>query len=462
MLKSTSNNQIENTDAASSCVATTSTPITHPNSLSLPSTTTTSTGNIISLVSLGSPQKSTKLFPWNSTNGNQVQTLNSPTKTVSSSSDVNLALSPLNGSSNVNASSSNNKQIIRPQLMIGNNNRINITSLNRPLNDSIHVLLKKPSNQTILIVSKPQSQSTTNTTNPTSATNLSLNSNQAPSITTPQQFTSSSNNEIQMKDSNKINNILMSMNNSTNNNNSILTNPFLSQLNNKKTRLINDDNNNNLPISYNDNEKPSKSINNPTNLPIINRIFDSTSTNNSSDHNNNNTNNTNLLNQKPIKLIPIKKINQMGPMNITNTATVKTASPSNTINSILTNHDKNATKDETMTNSTSSLNESNTNTSIINSSTQSNRIINEIQDNLVTKIDLQQVDETSNKLDNVSNNDNIMIDNKSTKQTNESNTKITNNKNTKTNSKQVKGDITRCICEMDHDDGFMICCDKCL
>ena len=24
------------------------------------------------------------------------------------------------------------------------------------------------------------------------------------------------------------------------------------------------------------------------------------------------------------------------------------------------------------------------------------------------------------------------------------------------------GDVTRCICEMEHDDGFMICCDKCL
>ena len=37
-------------------------------------------------------------------------------------------------------------------------------------------------------------------------------------------------------------------------------------------------------------------------------------------------------------------------------------------------------------------------------------------------------------------------------------------KNIKTINKlsQKGSDITRCICEMDHDDGFMICCDKCL
>jgi len=28
--------------------------------------------------------------------------------------------------------------------------------------------------------------------------------------------------------------------------------------------------------------------------------------------------------------------------------------------------------------------------------------------------------------------------------------------------KLFAGDVTRCICEMEHDDGFMICCDKCL
>lgn len=31
-----------------------------------------------------------------------------------------------------------------------------------------------------------------------------------------------------------------------------------------------------------------------------------------------------------------------------------------------------------------------------------------------------------------------------------------------TSSTNVTSDVTRCICGMDHDDGFMICCDKCL
>ena len=29
-------------------------------------------------------------------------------------------------------------------------------------------------------------------------------------------------------------------------------------------------------------------------------------------------------------------------------------------------------------------------------------------------------------------------------------------------SQKKSTDITRCICEMNHDDGYMICCDKCL
>ena len=43
--------------------------------------------------------------------------------------------------------------------MLGNNNRINFAHLNRPTKDQIHVVLKKSSNNTIVILSKPQTPS---------------------------------------------------------------------------------------------------------------------------------------------------------------------------------------------------------------------------------------------------------------------------------------------------------------
>jgi [histone H3]-lysine4 N-trimethyltransferase MLL5 len=41
------------------------------------------------------------------------------------------------------------------------------------------------------------------------------------------------------------------------------------------------------------------------------------------------------------------------------------------------------------------------------------------------------------------------------------NNKRRNNVKIENNNKKST-DITRCICEMNHDDGYMICCDKCL
>lgn len=49
-------------------------------------------------------------------------------------------------------------QLHRQQVMLGNNNRLNFAHLQRQSNDNVHVVLKKSSNQTIVIVSKPQSQ----------------------------------------------------------------------------------------------------------------------------------------------------------------------------------------------------------------------------------------------------------------------------------------------------------------
>jgi len=57
--------------------------------------------------------------------------------------------------------------------------------------------------------------------------------------------------------------------------------------------------------------------------------------------------------------------------------------------------------------------------------------------------------------------------NKNTNQTETiNNSSSTTNKNSKKNStnkttRTKLADVTRCICEMDHDDGFMICCDRC-
>ena len=95
-----------------------------------------SNGNIISLVSLTSAQKNSKTFPWNSNSGHPMHSpvLNSPVLETGA-----------------------NKQILRQSVVLNQTTnsptRIGSTRSN---SESIHVLLKKSSNQTIVIVSKPQ------------------------------------------------------------------------------------------------------------------------------------------------------------------------------------------------------------------------------------------------------------------------------------------------------------------
>ncbi len=431
MLKSTANNNIDSSNqsidlASTSCVATPSSSSSSssttlpPTSLNLPATTA---GNIISLVSLGSPQKQTKIFPWNT--AITTTSANSPTKVTSSSSLIDNLNNPVNTVSNTHqptpsssSSSSlssnnnnNNKQILRPQVMLGNNNRINFAHLNRPLNDSIHVVLKKPSNQTIVIVSKP----------------------------TPSSSASTSDQQIKQYDTNqtsniRINNLLMSYNNNNNNNNNnknntLLASSLMNQLNNKTISkdepIMIQTTNNVIPLSSNDNEliKPTitSSLTNTTttttntNMPIINKLFDANN-NNIYKPNENLLNTNDFLNAKPIKLIPIKKLN--APVNIKEDYDLNDKL-------VLTHQTNGISLTLPYITSTNSTTTPNNNPNIINFSNNSDESI-----------------KNSIQLKSKSNNNNNNDDN------------TTNN--------FIKSDVTRCICEMDHDDGFMICCDKCL
>jgi hypothetical protein len=427
MLKSTANNNIDSSNqsidlASTSCVATPSSSSSSttlpPTSLNLPATTA---GNIISLVSLGSPQKQTKLFPWNTATTNTTTSANSPTKVTSSSSSlIDNLNNPVNTVSNTHqttpssssSSNNNNKQILRPQVMLGNNNRINFAHLNRPLNDSIHVVLKKPSNQTIVIVSKP----------------------------TPSSSASTSDQQIKQYDTNqtsniRINNLLMSYSNNNNKNNTLLASSLMNQLNNKA--ISKDDpkmiqtTNNIIPLSYNDNEliKPTttSSLTNTTtntDMPIINKLFDANN-NNIYKPNENLLNTNDFLNAKPIKLIPIKKLN--APVNIKDDYDLndKLVLAHQTNGISLTLPYITSTNTTTTTTTPNNNNNNNNNTNIINFSNNSD-------DSIKNSIQLKS------KSNNNNNND----------------------ENTTNNF--IKSDVTRCICEMDHDDGFMICCDKCL
>jgi len=408
MLKSTANNNIDSSNqsidlASTSCVATPSSSSSSssttlpPTSLNLPATTA---GNIISLVSLGSPQKQTKIFPWNT--AITTTSANSPTKVTSSSSLIDNLNNPVNTVSNTHqptpsssSSSSlssnnnnNNKQILRPQVMLGNNNRINFAHLNRPLNDSIHVVLKKPSNQTIVIVSKP----------------------------TPSSSASTSDQQIKQYDTNqtsniRINNLLMSYNNNNNNNNNnknntLLASSLMNQLNNKTISkdepIMIQTTNNVIPLSSNDNE--------------LIKLFDANN-NNIYKPNENLLNTNDFLNAKPIKLIPIKKLN--APVNIKEDYDLNDKL-------VLTHQTNGISLTLPYITSTNSTTTPNNNPNIINFSNNSDESI-----------------KNSIQLKSKSNNNN-------------------NNNDDNTTNNFIKSDVTRCICEMDHDDGFMICCDKCL
>lgn len=418
MLKSTSNP--DNTDAASSCIATTS----HATQYNMQPTTN---GNIISLVSLGSPQKSTKIFPWtnHSTNNNQ---LNSPTKSILN--DFNLALSPLNlnssnsNSSTTSTSNNNTKQIIRPQLMIGNNNRINIANLNRPLSESIHVVLKKPSNQTIVIVSKP-----------------------------PQQQPSTSNDKIletNATNSNiKINNFLMSINNKSINN-QVIGNSFINQLNNNKKAyedaIV-------LPLSYNDTDHTTNNKTSNQNMPI-----------------NIDFNNNNLLNAKPIKLIPIKKINHISlntslPTTITTTTTstdVPIINNDKSINELKLLNENDLTTDINRTLTKEEDNDDNNNKTSPKTNDCDQEPQQQINNETSSDSNIKSENDSNNKTVTTTTTNTTNKSNETPQKSVNSQTKSKNN--TKINKQNVsKGDdVTRCICEMNHDDGFMICCDKCL
>jgi len=155
-----------------------------------PSESTTPKSNIISLVALKSPQNHQKLFPWsindannnnnnnsnfngtvltnnslpmnNTTNGN----FNSPGSPSSNSGSPPLSFNSIKYQNSTSHSSigsvvdtASNPKVLRQQVMLGNNNRLNFAHLtnNRTTSDSIQVVLKKSSNQTIVIVSKPPS-----------------------------------------------------------------------------------------------------------------------------------------------------------------------------------------------------------------------------------------------------------------------------------------------------------------
>ncbi len=159
------------------------------------SSETTPKSNIISLVTLKSPQNHQKLFPWSLNDTNN--TINNTTGTVLTNFNHQMNATTSNNSSNNPGSPSSNSgspplsfnsikyqnntshnsigtvvetasnpKILRQQVMLGNNNRLNFAHLtnNRTTNDSIHVVLKKSSNQTIVIVSKPPSAPSTTQT----------------------------------------------------------------------------------------------------------------------------------------------------------------------------------------------------------------------------------------------------------------------------------------------------------
>jgi hypothetical protein len=490
MLKSASN-FTESTDPASSCIATTSAPISHPTSLTLPTTSTTgASGNIISLVSLGSPQKSAKLFPWSSNpNGStsMVNTISSPTKSTTSSpgGESSLVLAPLSPLSNNSSNSSNamnpiavttnNRQILRPQVMLGNNSinhRINFTHLNRPLTDSIQVVLKKPSNQTIVIVSKPP-----NTSQPSNSTSIQTQqyNEQSPSS----KLTSF---EVNANSNLKINNLLMSINTNanTNTNKNNLTNPYVSQMkacsstDEFLTLSYNDINNNNeLNINSNLTNRSSTSataatatttaststVVNANSLPLINRLFDASGSNIYKPNENliNTDFNNSLLSVKPIKLIPIKKISHL---KLATSAT--TRSP---IATSLTSNNNSIIKEEKIF---KYIDEASLELISSNATTFSQpKEIDDTKCNLLDSLSINAAESPINEL----NSDDFKHEPTSTalnvaavkQETTRNNNFQIKSKNIKINKLSQKGgDITRCICEMDHDDGFMICCDKCL
>ncbi len=155
-----------------------------------PSESTTPKSNIISLVALKSPQNHQKLFPWSINDANNNNTsnsnfngtvltnnslpmntttnsnFNSPGSPSSNSGSPPLSFNSIKYQNSTSHSSigsvvdtASNPKVLRQQVMLGNNNRLNFAHLtnNRTTSDSIQVVLKKSSNQTIVIVSKPPS-----------------------------------------------------------------------------------------------------------------------------------------------------------------------------------------------------------------------------------------------------------------------------------------------------------------
>lgn len=434
-----------------------------------PSQNTNPTSNIISLVTLKSPQSHQKIFPWNSENSSNSTNPGSPS---SNSGSPPLALN------NVKQYQINeqNPKILRQQVMLGNNNRINFAHMNRPANDSVHVVLKKSSNQTIVIVSKPQSQIvSSNSTSPVFNSNTTIEESKS-DLKTSQQKTGDSLNQQMNVVTNSTVQIPQTKTNTSFNRNSANTNNIVLQKPSKhhgsslkinnllmSQKLIAKNGQNNIdhnqkiegkPQNYQKNVTINRLISNNPN-PSKNYLKSAIVSNAISENlkfprdqfiESNSLINETIktepqiasLSSQPITLLPINF--QSNDRVLSEQAVLSNSSMSDSSNIIalvpmpyqctdngphhIINGD-NYIQQETVVTTKEHFGES----------------INEI---LVSNE--PDVSEASGKM-------NELLTSKEKK---------LDESKPKPKTKLFSGDVTRCVCGMEHDDGFMICCDKCL
>jgi hypothetical protein len=402
-----------------------------------------------SVVSLKSPTSSTPTFPWQQQPQSQQQALNL-TQSVITTTPLNQAMS------------NSSKQVFRNQSVMVSNKLVQNLNRNVQSDPVQYVVKNSPNNQRIVILTKPPTASSSTTTNAMPSTsNIHNNYNNNDLNRAPIHLTDTSNNN-------------------NNNNNNILI-PLVPGSNNEN--VINSNNSIIYTMSSILNQNSSNKVIKPN--TVSSHLMQQ---NQFQNNNNNNNNNSSIL--KPITLIPVNNLNKDKHLvykfnsdlinNNNNTSSFLLNGDNNNNFSGIQNFnlDKITTTESALSSNVNNkmLEISEAEIEISTSTVEIDSSEIEIETCEVECAEIEEEMEVKEEINILPKEEmnilpkeemNILLkeenNNNQPALENLLNIKRRNsNRATCSKNSQKSDDVTRCICGLDHDDGYMICCDKCL
>ena len=409
-----------------------------------PPSTVNSNLSVISLTTAqNSNSKTSQKFTWQ-TSGNNTQIINQ--------------------TANSTATTNSNNPIIRHQMV----NKNVVANFNRTVqSDPVQYLVKKSPNPTIVILTKPATSTSASSSNSV-ANPANSNNSTITAITNNDLLNQNKIHQLQNFNQNTLQNKTFNL---TDTSNTINSNIFLPQL------PLSDSNSNIIYSTANSTNYTNKTMKTNTvstniNSPnIIHQQIQYTLTNTANNNINSINVNSLLKPLQPITLIPVNNLNKdknivykLNNIISNNNLTVD----NNKMQSFIsTPHvlESNAI----ISNNSMEINDSDIEISTATIEIDSTEVEIEPSQIEIQETSIENVDKYSEKCseklipllesipsenNSITNNDLPLINRKNIKRSVITRLDV--------NNSNKSSDVTRCICEMDHDDGFMICCDKCL